>query len=150
MTPGRRATPRDIEDRVSEPRASTNHDERPARDLERVSVLIVEDERDTRELLAVVISGAGYSVRTARNGRHAFEQLQSIRPSLILLDVQMPVMDGAEFRELVRRDRALLSIPTVVLTGAAVEPMLDLAVVEALRKPIRSDDLLAMVRRHCG
>ncbi|NVB80211.1 MAG: response regulator [Kofleriaceae bacterium] len=118
--------------------------------LEPVSVLVVEDEQDTRDLLALVVSKAGYSVRTAENGQQALEMLQTVRPSLILLDVQMPVMDGAEFRQAMRRDRSLLKIPTVVLTGAAVEPMLDIAVDEALRKPVKSADLLAIVRRHCG
>ena len=123
---------------------------RAGRRLERVSVLIVEDEQDTRELLELLVSKAGYSVRTAENGQEALNLLETIRPSLILLDVQMPVMDGAEFRQAMRRDRSLLSIPTVVLTGAAVEPMLDIAVDEALRKPVKSADLLAIVRRHCG
>lgn len=99
--------------------------------------------------MEMFLTKEGYSVRTAANGREALELLQTIRPSLILLDVQMPVMDGMEFREHQRRDRALLSIPTVVLTGAAVEPMLDLAVDEALRKPVRGADLLEIVRRHC-
>lgn len=132
------------------PREGEAEATRPHKALERVSVLVVEDEQDTRDLLALVVSKAGYSVRTAENGQQALELLETVRPSLILLDVQMPVMDGAEFREAIRRDRALLSIPTVVLTGAAVEPMLDIAVDEALRKPIKIADLLAIVRRHCG
>lgn len=117
--------------------------------LDHVSVLIVDDDEDARDLMEMLLTKEGYSVRTACNGREALELLQTLRPSLILLDVQMPVMDGMEFRAHQRRDRALLSIPTVVLTGAAVEPMLDLAVEEALRKPLRSVDLLAIVRRHC-
>lgn len=132
------------------PREGEAEATRPHEALERVSVLVVEDEQDTRDLLALVVSKAGYSVRTAENGQEALDLLQTIRPSLILLDVQMPVMDGAEFREAIRRDRCLLSIPTVVLTGAAVEPMLDIAVDEALRKPVKSSDLLDIVRRHCG
>lgn len=117
--------------------------------FDQVSVLVVDDDPDARELMEMFLTKEGYTVRTACNGREALELLQTIRPSLILLDVQMPVMDGMEFREHQRRDRALLSIPTVVLTGAAVEPMLDLAVDEALRKPVRGVDLLAIVRRHC-
>lgn len=132
------------------PREGEASAKRPHEAPERVSVLVVEDEQDTRDLLALVVSRAGYSVRTAENGQEALDMLQTIRPSLILLDVQMPVMDGAEFRQAMRRDRSLLSIPTVVLTGAAVEPMLDIAVDEALRKPVKSADLLAIVRRHCG
>ncbi|NVB85287.1 MAG: response regulator [Kofleriaceae bacterium] len=114
-----------------------------------VAVLVVDDDPDARDLMEMFLTKEGYSVRTAANGREALELLQTIRPSLILLDVQMPVMDGMEFREHQRRDRELLSIPTVVLTGAAVEPMLDLAVDEALRKPVRGVDLMKIVRRHC-
>ena len=116
---------------------------------EHVAVLIVDDDQETRELMQLHLNRAGNSTRTPPNRRDALELLRVIRPFLILLDVQMPVMDGMEFREHQRRDRALLSIPTVVLTGAAVEPLLDLAVDAALRKPVRGADLLAIVGRHC-
>ena len=99
-------------------------------------------------MLSLVLARAGYTVITAANGREALEVLRTMRPEMILLDVCMPVMDGAQFRQEQRRNRDWLRIPTVVMTGAADEPVLDVAVELALRKPIKSRDLLAIVARH--
>jgi CheY-like chemotaxis protein len=113
-------------------------------------ILVVDDDPDVRDMMDAVLTTAGYVVITAVNGEEALEFLDSIRPALILLDVNMPMMDGAEFREAQRRDPELIRIPTVVMTGGAdVEPQLDIAVEETLRKPVHRSDLLAMVQRYC-
>jgi len=114
-----------------------------------VSVLVVDDDDDARELLAAIIAKAGYTVATASNGREALELLEHLHPEVIFLDVVMPDMDGAEFRQQQRRNKEWIKIPTIVMTGAAEEPMLDVAVEQTLRKPVRSRDLLAIVARHC-
>jgi CheY-like chemotaxis protein len=119
-------------------------------ELEEVSVLVIDDDVDTRDIVTELVTNAGYTVASAGNGREALALLETVRPALILLDVQMPVMNGAEFREAQRRDRELLRIPTVVITGAASEPVLDVAIDEALRKPVRAADLMRIVERHCG
>jgi CheY-like chemotaxis protein len=111
-------------------------------------VLIVDDEEETRDMLAMLLEQAGYEVLTASNGREALEVLQTSRPAMILLDLQMPIMDGYEFRAAQRRDPHLLRIATVVLTGTDNEPMLDPAIRETLRKPVRRDVLLRVVRRY--
>jgi CheY-like chemotaxis protein len=115
-----------------------------------VTALVIDDEEDTRYLLAELITTAGYSVRTAANGQEALDLLRHIRPHVIFVDLQMPVMNGAEFRQAQRRDRALLEIPTVVLTGTNDEPLLDLAIEETLVKPARVKQLLEIVRRHAA
>ncbi len=114
-----------------------------------IGALVVDDDEDSRMMLAEIIERAGYTVATVGDGRQALEVLQSIRPEVILLDVCMPEMDGPTFRQVQRRNRAWLSIPTIVMTGAAEEPMLDLAVEETLRKPVQMKDVLAIVQRHC-
>lgn len=114
-----------------------------------ISVLVIDDDPDTHDMLQLMLQREGYSVVTAAHGREALERLQAIRPELILLDIQMPIMDGHGFREAQRRDRALLRIPTVVMTGSADEPMLDLAVEETLVKPIHRARLLEVVARYC-
>jgi CheY-like chemotaxis protein len=119
-------------------------------DRKDVSVLVVDDDVDTREMVEQLLTAASYSVVTASDGREALDLLETIRPALILLDVQMPVMDGAEFRQLQRRDPTLIRIPTVVISGAASEPVLDLAIDEALKKPVTRADLMRLVERHCG
>jgi CheY-like chemotaxis protein len=114
-----------------------------------VAVLIVDDDEDARDMLATLIERAGYSTETASNGREALDRLRTLKPQLILLDVCMPVMDGPTFRQEQRRHWDWLRIPTIVMTGANEEPMLDIAVEETLRKPVRSADVLALVARHC-
>ncbi|MDQ3365298.1 MAG: response regulator [Myxococcota bacterium] len=114
-----------------------------------VSVLVIDDDCDTHELLDVLLSHAGYSVMTASNGQEALELLRAIRPRMILLDVEMPVMTGPEFREAQRRDQELIRIPTVVMTGSREEPVLDPGVAEVLHKPFRATQLLSLVRRLC-
>jgi len=114
-----------------------------------VAALVIDDDAETRELLAAVIERAGYSTMTAANGQNAIALLGSIRPELVLLDVCMPVMDGATFRQEQRRNPEWLRIPTVVITGAYDEPVLDPAVVAALRKPVLAKDILALVERYC-
>ena len=110
-------------------------------------MLIIDDERDTRELLAMLIEKANYSVVTASDGGLALDLLQTVRPDLIFLDLQMPGVDGARFREQQRRNADLLRVPTVVLTGSNDEPQLDPAIVSTLRKPVKAADLLAIVAR---
>ena len=112
-------------------------------------MLVVDDDEDTRDMIAALLLHAGYTVETACNGRDALAVLRTVRPELILLDVQMPEMNGSEFREAQRRHQDLIKIPTVVMTGVESEPVLDVAVAEALRKPVRRDQLLAIVAHYC-
>jgi len=113
-----------------------------------VDVLLVDDEQDVRDLVSEILSRAGYTVRTASDGRDAIEVLDHVRPSVIIMDLQMPVMNGAEFRQAQRRNREWIKIPTVVMTGTTDEPLLDLAIEETLKKPVRAFKLLEIVGRH--
>lgn len=113
-----------------------------------IAALVIDDDADARELIAEVLANAGFTVATATDGRHALALLESVRPSVIFLDLSMPIMNGAEFREAQRRDRDWLAIPTVVMTGTSDEPLLDLAIEDTLHKPIRVRELVEIVRRH--
>jgi CheY-like chemotaxis protein len=85
----------------------------------RKSVLIVDDDPDIREVLAETLEVRGFDVVTAANGADALAVLRdiSVRPSVILLDLMMPIMDGYGFLEQWRRDPALASIPLAVVTA---------------------------------
>src|SRR5580765_7790969 len=83
-----------------------------------VSILLVEDDFDMRDALIPILEYAGHHVVGAANGREALEQLRAgPKPSLILLDLMMPVMNGTEFRAEQLRDPALASIPVVVVSA---------------------------------
>jgi CheY-like chemotaxis protein len=81
-------------------------------------VLVVEDDEATRQTLGRALSGDGWQVVEAVNGREALDKLAELRPDLILLDLIMPEMDGFEFLAEKRKLDALREIPVVVLTAA--------------------------------
>ena len=115
------------------------------------AVLVVEDDDDGREMLCTVLEEAGYTALAARDGLQAFGQMGARRPDLILLDIQMPVMDGWEFRTLQRRDPRYSDIPVIGLT--AVFDPLEVALKLGLRclpKPLDLDDVLKEVAAVCG
>ena len=118
----------------------------------RVDLLIVDGERDIRETLQELLEGEGYEVATARNGDEGLARARELRPSMILLDLFMPVMDGAEFRRRQLDDDALAEIP-VVLVSAAVgveERIAALKVAAHLEKPLDIHVLFETVARYCG
>jgi len=80
-------------------------------------VLVVEDDPDTRALLRRLLEGEGWNVAEAENGRIALGKLAQSRPTLILLDLMMPEMDGFEFLDELRRGGAGSHVPTVVITA---------------------------------
>ena len=114
-------------------------------------VLVVEDDEGTREMLRYLVESAGYPVVTASNGREALEQLSNgLIPSLILLDLMMPVMDGCEFDHALARDLQLSSIPTVVVT-AFPERATGLARhLSVMQKPVEIDAVLALVKQYAA
>ncbi|NQT88816.1 response regulator [bacterium] len=80
-------------------------------------VLIADDEQDVRTFVSTVLESEGYQLLTAANGTEALRQARGGMPDLIILDVEMPEMDGfAVFGEL-RRDEATRAIPVIMLTG---------------------------------
>ncbi|MEN3338667.1 MAG: hypothetical protein V7647_2343 [Acidobacteriota bacterium] len=115
------------------------------------TVLIVEDDADTREMLGHFLQAVGYRVETAPNGKVALERLATgIRPGVILLDLMMPVMDGWQFRREQVLDSTLASIPVIVVSAAGRERSTQIDANEYLSKPVNLDELLARVTRYCG
>ena len=115
-----------------------------------VSILLVEDDVAVREPLGEALESAGYTVAACGNGSEALAMLKVVTPAVIILDIAMPVMDGAEFRQVQSRDEQLNGIPTIVMTGTKRDPQLDEDVAEVLIKPIHPGDLVAVVNRFCG
>ncbi len=85
--------------------------------MTRSQIIIADDNRDTREMHALYLSMLGYSVTVASDGRAAVQSARRHRPDLIVMDVDMPVMDGwTAIREL-QSDALTAAIPVIVLTG---------------------------------
>jgi CheY-like chemotaxis protein len=110
------------------------------------TILIVEDDDDSRRLLGRVLTGEGYRIELARNGLEGLRAAHACRPDLILLDVEMPVMDGVAFREHQLGDPTLARIP-VVCVSALDRASLggDLGLVQFVRKPLDFDRLLSAI-----
>jgi CheY-like chemotaxis protein len=115
------------------------------------SLLIVDDDHDSREALERLLRYAGYRVVTASNGGEALEVLrgQTSLPDLILLDLMMPVMDGRAFRAAQKSDPRIAHIPVVVVSAQG-----DLtAALEAdayLDKPLELTSLVDTIERVTG
>jgi CheY-like chemotaxis protein len=114
------------------------------------TILVVEDDAATREALAMILGGEGYTVVGAANGQEALGRLRGdVHPDLILLDLMMPVMDGWQFRREQVRDPALAAIPIVVLSadGNVHQKATSLRAADYLQKPVDPEHLLEVIRR---
>jgi CheY-like chemotaxis protein len=80
-------------------------------------VLVVDDDAELRALLRRMLEPAGYRVVEADNGRAALDRLRDVTPSVVLLDLMMPEMDGFEFVAEFRRHEPWRAIPIVVITA---------------------------------
>ncbi len=113
------------------------------------SLMIVDDDEDIREMGKLLLEAEGYRVTTAPDGLDAWRQLEAGEsPSLILLDLMMPRMDGEQFLHTLRAS-ARASIPVVIMSGhtAASVVARDLSANGCLTKPLELEDLLETVRR---
>ena len=111
-------------------------------------VLIVEDEFLLRDDLAQTLRAAGYEVSEASNGRTGLEAMRRDKPQLVLLDLFMPVMDGAQFRAQQLRDPALAAVPVVIVSGHADERQVrSLGAADFVGKPVDERALMVIIER---
>jgi CheY-like chemotaxis protein len=117
--------------------------------------MIVEDHEDTRLMMQDMIEGmTGLHTIAASNGAEGLHLLSEARPCLILLDLNMPVMDGWEFREHQQRlsDPELAHVPVIIVSALldCQAHARDLGAVDCLRKPEDLPRIVSVVRRLCG
>ena len=113
-------------------------------------VLVVDDDADIRTMVQLILEASGYRVATASDGADALRHLAANGPpSLILLDLMMPLMGGEEFRAEQLRDPRLASIPVVVVSARpqAAEKAARMGALACLQKPFEVEELLDVVRR---
>lgn len=85
--------------------------------MEKPRIIIVDDDRDTRELLAMALETEGFEVASAANGLRLISSLQLRRPHLILLDVNMSWIDGFELCKAVKKNENFRDIPVIFVSG---------------------------------
>jgi CheY-like chemotaxis protein len=112
------------------------------------NILVVEDHADLREMLTVLLESEGFAVRTAVNGVEALKRLEETRPSLILLDLMMPVMSGDEFRQRQLADPRYRDVPVICMTAAhdGRERALRIHADDYFQKPLDFEQLMSVVR----
>jgi CheY-like chemotaxis protein len=111
------------------------------------TVLVVEDDEDSRNVLLLVLASEGYTVAAARNGLEGLQQARVLHPDVILLDLQMPVMDGVSFRRNQARHPEIAAIPVICISALhnASAIAREAGAVDCVTKPVDFDRLLELV-----
>jgi two-component system cell cycle response regulator DivK len=84
------------------------------------TILVVEDQEDNRQILRDLLASAGFRMVEAHDGREALTLARSERPDLILMDIQLPILDGYEATRGIKRDPELKDIPIIAVTSYAL------------------------------
>lgn len=120
----------------------------------RVTAMVVDDSLTMRKVLSRTLEREGYHVVTAKDGMDALQILQETRPDIILLDIEMPRMDGFEFARNVRGDAVTADIPIIMISSRIAEKhqshAREIGVNAFLGKPVQEEDLLAEISRQLG
>ena len=113
-------------------------------------ILVVEDHEDNRQILRDLLASAGYEMIEAENGEDGVAAAAAHHPDLILMDIQLPILDGYEATRRIKSDPALKAIPIIVVTSYALsgdEDKARLAGCDAyVAKPYSPRLLLARIR----
>jgi CheY-like chemotaxis protein len=126
-------------------------------DIVQSHVMVVEDDKDTREVVKLILELEGMDVTEASDGFEALERLHQIReayphhPCAIVLDIMMPRCSGAEFRKRQLDDPLIANVPIIVLSAIADQLRADeLHAFAKVPKPFDPDQLIRVVRRACS
>ena len=115
-------------------------------------VLIVEDNEQNLYLLSFILQKRGYEVAAAHDGQQGIDMALSMIPDLILLDIQLPVMDGYAVARALRADPRLDRVPIVAVTSYAMtgdrEKTIEAGCNGYIEKPINPDTFLQQVEAH--
>jgi two-component system cell cycle response regulator DivK len=117
-------------------------------------ILVIEDTEDNRQILRDLLGMAGYDMIEAHDGAEGVAKAAEHKPDLILMDIQMPVMDGYEATRLLKADPALQSVPVVALTAYAMpherERALAAGCAGQIEKPINTKTFIEQLRGYLG
>jgi CheY-like chemotaxis protein len=118
--------------------------------------MVVEDDRDTREVLKLILELEGMGVTEASDGFEALDRLHQLRegdprqPCVIVLDIMMPRCSGPEFRRRQLNDPLIASVPVIVLSAIADQMRMDeLHAFASVAKPFDPDQLVQVIKRAC-
>lgn len=113
------------------------------------TILVVEDNPDSREMVSIVLTAAGFLVITAEDGQQALDKVKDQQPDLIITDIQMPNLDGIE---MIKRMRDLFRskpVPIVVMSAfssTATQQALEAGADQSAAKPVQVESLIRLVK----
>jgi len=117
-------------------------------------ILVVEDHPQNRYLMTYLLESRGYEVDVARDGTEGLDALEKCAPDLILMDMQLPKVDGYEATRRIKADERFKQIPVVAVTAHSMRRDRDKAMAAGcdvyVTKPINGEELLALVDRLLG
>jgi two-component system cell cycle response regulator DivK len=113
-------------------------------------ILVVEDQMDARQIVRDLLTANDYTMTEAENGEKALAAVAKDRPDLILMDIQLPVMDGYEATRRIKADPALSTIPIIAVTSYSLseEDARAAGCDDFVRKPYSPRQLLAKIRQY--
>ena len=115
-------------------------------------ILVVEDQPDSRQIIRDMLAPTDYEIAEAENGEEALAAITKQRPDLILMDVQMPIMDGYTATRRIKGDATLRSIPIIAVTSYALTDEEKKARAagcdDYVSKPFSPRQLLAKIRQY--
>jgi two-component system, cell cycle response regulator DivK len=115
-------------------------------------ILVIEDQEDNRRILRDLLSSVGYELIEAENGEDGVAAAAADRPDLILMDIQLPLLDGYEATRRIKAQSALSSIPIIAVTSYALSGDEDKARAAGcegyVTKPFSPRELLAKIREY--
>ena len=116
------------------------------------SVMVVDDSLTVRKITGRLLTRAGYLVMTAKDGVDALEQLTEVLPDVMLLDIEMPRMDGFELAKRLRQDKRTQDLPIIMITSRTADKhrryAMELGVNDYMGKPYQEDELLEAIARY--
>lgn len=117
----------------------------------RQRILVVDDEPEAAELVEFNLKQAGFDVSIAADGAEALKKARSLMPTLIVLDLMLPEVDGLEVCKMLRRDSATAKVPIIMLTAKAAEIDrilgLELGADDYITKPFSPRELVLRIKR---
>jgi two-component system, cell cycle response regulator DivK len=122
------------------------------RQTDKTTILVIDDERPNLKLAEVVLQSEGFAVKLATDAISALEVLKTCDPALIVMDIQLPGMDGWELTRRLKRNVATSHIPIIALTAYGTkgdeERAQEAGCAAYVAKPVSTRDLPAIIRRH--
>lgn len=117
-------------------------------------ILLVEDNELNRDMLTRRLNRKGFEVRTAGDGQQALDEIASKRPDLVLLDMDLPILNGWETSAAIRANESLADLPVIALTAHAMtgdkQKALDAGCNDYATKPVDFPDLLEKINHLLG